>query len=127
MIEMKRILIIDDEEAILQMMHRLLTKANYFVVTASNGKEAEMILDKEDFDLVITDIIKPQKEGMEMITMLKVRKPDIKVIAMSGGGRFSPEGYLKSAEALGADKTFVKPFFHKDMLYAVNELIGESQ
>ena len=122
---MKRILIIDDEEAILQMMDRLLTKAGYSVVTAGNGKEADQVLDKEDFDLVITDIIMPQKEGMEMITMLKRRKPETKVIAMSGGGRFSPEGYLKSAEALGADRTFVKPFFHNEMLDAVKELIGE--
>jgi len=121
---MKRILIIDDEEAILQMMDRLLTKAGYAVVTAGNGKEADQILNKEDFDLVITDIIMPQKEGMEILTML-MRKPETKVIAMSGGGRFSPEGYLKSAEALGADRTFVKPFFHYEMLDAVKELIGE--
>ena len=122
---MKRVLIIDDEKTILNMMTRLLTRAGYDVHTAQNGVEADQILEKESFDLVITDIIMPQKEGMEMITVLKMNYPEIKIIAMSGGGRFSPVSYLKSAEVLGAHKTFVKPFDHHEMLDAVKELIGE--
>lgn len=122
---MKRILIIDDDVAILKMIERLLSRAGYEVVTASNGEEGAHIFRKDKFDLIITDIIMPKKEGIEIVTMLKRDMPDVKVIAMSGGGRFSPEGYLKSAEVLGAHKTFVKPFDHREMLVAVKELIGE--
>ena len=124
---MKRVLIIDDDEAILRMMNKLISREGYEVMTASNGDEATYILkDDSMFDLVITDIIMPKKEGIEIVTMLKNEFPEIKVIAISGGGRFSPAGYLKAADILGAHKTFIKPFNHREMLNAINELIGDA-
>ncbi len=124
---MKRVLIIDDDEAILRMMDKLISKAGYEVHTAANGDKASHILNDDSmFDLVITDIIMPKKEGIEIVTMLKNKYPQIKIIAISGGGRFSPEGYLKAAGIFGAHKTFVKPFDHREMLNAIRELIGNA-
>ena len=122
---MKKILIIDDEPTILQMMKRMISKQGYDVHTALNGEDGLALIEQNTIDLVITDIIMPKKEGMELITGIKKNFPGIKIIAMSGGGRFSPEGYLHSANILGANKIFKKPFDHHEMHGAIKELIGE--
>jgi len=122
---MKKILIIDDDQAIQQMVKRLTERAGYAAEMASNGEEGMMLIEENSFDLVITDIIMPKKEGIEIITIIRKNYPQIKIIAMSGGGRFTPEGYLKSAKILGADKVFTKPFNHREMLEAIDELIRE--
>jgi len=122
---MKKILIIDDEQAILQMVKRLVEKAGHTAELASNGEEGMMMIEEHSFDLVITDIIMPKKEGIEIITAIRKNYPKIKVIAMSGGGKFTPEGYLKSAKILGANRVFTKPFNHREMMKAIDELIGE--
>jgi YesN/AraC family two-component response regulator len=67
----------------------------------------------------------PRKEGIEIITAIRKDYPQIKIIAMSGGGRFTPEGYLRSAKILGADRIFTKPFNHREMMTAIDELIGK--
>ncbi len=122
---MKKILIIDDEEAIRLMVKRLVEKAGYTAELASNGEEGMMMIDEASFDLVITDIIMPRKEGIEIITAIRKNYPEIRVIAMSGGGRFTSEGYLKSAKILGANRVFTKPFNHREMITAIDDLIGE--
>jgi len=119
---MKKILVIDDEPVIVKMLRRLLTKEGYEVHTASNGEEAVALMRNNNFHVVVTDIIMPKIEGIEMITTVKRDYPSVKIIAMSGGGRLMPAGYLKSAKILGADKVFTKPFDHREMLEAVKEL-----
>jgi len=121
---MKRILIIDDDLAIQQMVKRLVEKAGYEADLASNGEEGMDMIDEGSFNLVITDIIMPRKEGIEIITAIRKDYPQIKIIAMSGGGRFTPEGYLRSAKILGADRIFTKPFNHREMMTAIDELLA---
>ena len=120
---MKKVLIIDDEQAIRHMVKRLVEKAGYAVEVASDGEEGLALIENNSFDLIITDIIMPKREGLEVITSVRKSQPNVKIIAMSGGGRFTPEGYLKSAQILGADKTFTKPFNHREMLSAIEELM----
>ena len=78
-------------------------------------------------DLVITDIVMPEKDGIETITDLKRHHPAVKVIAISGGER-RPEGvsknYLHSAKLLGANRAMQKPIANEDLLEAVRELLG---
>ncbi|NPA36570.1 MAG: response regulator [Chlorobi bacterium] len=119
----KKILIIDDEPEITRMLKRLFERAGFKVQSASNGEDAMFMIAENNFDLVVTDIIMPKKEGIETITSIKKDFPDIKIIAMSGGGRYSPEGYLKSAKMLGADKIFKKPFDHKEILLTVERML----
>ncbi len=120
---MRRILIIDDEPYILLMLKKMLEKAGYEVDLASNGREGMDLFHKHSADLVITDIIMPDKEGLELILEMKKNHPGLKIIAMSGGGRISPESYLECARHFGAEKVFQKPFRQKDLVSAVRDLL----
>jgi YesN/AraC family two-component response regulator len=71
---------------------------------------------------VITDIVMPEKEGLETIGALQRERPDVKIVAVSGEGRIGPQGYLHMAKVLGAHHTFSKPFDWSEMLNAVREL-----
>ena len=121
---MRRILIIDDEPYILLMLKKMLERAGYEVDLASNGREGMAVFEQDSADLVITDIIMPDKEGLELILEMKKKRPELKIIAMSGGGRISPESYLECARHFGAEKVFQKPFRQKEIVSAVNELLS---
>ena len=124
MAENARILIIDDEEQIREMLGQMLTREGYEVVAADNGKEGMKVCREQEVDLIITDIIMPEKDGIEMILELRHDFPHLKVIAISGGGRLGPDGYLEMAQKLGAHRTFFKPFNRKEILDAVQDLLA---
>ncbi len=119
----QKILIIDDEPYILMMLKKMLEKAGYDVDLASNGREGMELFQKEPAGLVITDIIMPEKEGLETIREMKRLSPDLKIIAMSGGGKISAENYLETASIFGATKIIEKPFSQNEMVSAVKELM----
>jgi len=121
---MQRILIIDDDHHILLMIKKMLERAGYEVDLASNGVEGLALFQKIQADLVITDIIMPEKEGLETIREMKRLQPDLKVIAMSGGGKISADNYLETAKIFGASKVLEKPFSQKTMVMAVIDLLG---
>jgi len=123
MVQNARILIIDDEEQIRDMLAQMLTREGYQVVHAKNGKEGMKACREQKVDLIITDIIMPEKDGIEMILELRHDFPHLKVIAISGGGRLGPDGYLEMAQKLGAHRTFFKPFNRKEILEAVQDLL----
>jgi YesN/AraC family two-component response regulator len=120
---MKRLLIVDDDFFVRDMLERLMRKAGFDVTTAENGADALKLHRSHPADLVITDIIMPEKEGLETITEFRRYFPGVKVIAISGGGRIGPANYLKMATLLGADRTFAKPVDTKQLLSAVEELL----
>lgn len=119
---MKDILIVDDYLEFRRMLSRLLESAGYRVREAENGAEALQMHRSAPADLIITDILMPEKEGLETIRELRREYPDIKIIAMSGGGQAGTGTYLNLAEKLGASRTFIKPFEVLDLLEAVKEL-----
>ena len=121
---MGKILIIDDEPYILLMLKKMIEKIGYEVELASNGREGMDIFKKEGVDMVITDIIMPDKEGLEIILEMKQAQPELKIIAISGGGRISPESYLECAKHFGASKVFQKPFKQKELVGAVKILMA---
>lgn len=123
---MARILLIDDDYQFRNMLRQVLERANYQVVEASDGSEGTRLYTKHRFELVITDLIMPQKEGIETISELKKMDPDIKIIAISGGGRIGPDSYLHFAEKLGAKYTFAKPVDRKEILDAIHHLLENS-
>ena len=124
---MKTILIIDDEKSILSFLKERLTCEGFNVLTASDGKEGINIFKDNQVDLVITDIIMPNKDGFETIVELKRVCPDIKVIAMSGGGHGQPEYYLDTAKCFRAQYTLEKPFKTGELIEAVHELLKEGK
>ena len=120
---MSRILIIEDDNEVRDYLESVLSRAGYDVVAATNGKDGVELYHAEPADLVITDIIMPEKDGIETIMDLRRNNTSLKVIAISGGGRAEPENYLHSARLLGADKTMRKPFTNEEMLEAVEQLL----
>ena len=90
---------------------------------ALTGREGIECYRENPADLIITDIIMPDKEGIETIRTLKKEYPDVKIIAMSGGGKNRPDDYLKLAEVLGAIHTFDKPIRKDELLETIKNLI----
>jgi len=124
---MAKIIVIDDEPSILLMLKKMLERAGHEVDLALNGKDGMDLYEMNKPDLVITDIIMPEKEGLETILQLRKKYPEIKIIAISGGGRFDPEGYLPSAKLFGADMVFQKPLVQKEFILAVTSLLNKSE
>ena len=123
---MQKILIIDDESHILLMLKKMLERAGYEIEIAASGTEGIELFKKSRADLVITDIIMPEKEGLETIREMRRIKSDLKIIAMSGGGKVSADNYLEIAKIFGASKAIAKPFTQKEMILAVKSLLGGS-
>ena len=113
---MSKILIIEDDTDFREMLSELLHRKGYEVGQASNGEDA--------YDLIITDIIMPDKEGLETILELKKNIPQCKIFAISGGGRSAAGNYLKTAEYFGAVRTFQKPFDPGELIEAIESLLG---
>jgi CheY-like chemotaxis protein len=124
---MARILVLDDEPSILLMIKKMLEKAGHEVETALNGREGMALFEKNRPDLLITDIIMPEKEGLETIFELRRKYPELKIIAISGGGRIDPYGYLPGAKLFGANMVFQKPLVQKEFIQAVSMLLNEKQ
>ncbi len=122
---MAKILVFDDEPSILLMIKKILEKAGHEVEVALNGREGLELFEKNKPDLLVTDIIMPEKEGLETIFELRRKHPDLKIIAISGGGRIGPDGYLPGAKLLGANITFSKPLVPREFLQAVTKLLSE--
>jgi DNA-binding NtrC family response regulator len=120
---MERILIIDDEQQIRSMLRLMLEREGYEVVEAPDGLEGINAYRQKPADLIITDLIMPNKDGIGMIIDLHKEYPDVKIIAMSGGGLNKPEGYLKGAKKLGAACTLTKPIDREKMLRAVKDTL----
>jgi len=122
-----KILIIEDDALSREWLESLLSRNGYLVDSATNGKEGVDLFRANPADLVITDIVMPEKDGIETITDLKRTYPGVKIIAISGGER-RPEGvsrnYLHSAKLLGANRAMQKPVANDELLAAVRELLS---
>lgn len=121
---MQKILVIDDEPHILLMLKKMLERHDFEIDMATNGAEGLSLFKLSTPDMVITDIIMPEMEGLETIREMIRIKPDLKIIAMSGGGKVSADSYLKIAGIFGASKSLAKPFSMNEMLLAVQDLIA---
>ncbi|MFH0785408.1 MAG: response regulator [Pseudomonadota bacterium] len=121
---MKNILVIEDNENMLRMMNDLLNRSGYHVLSAIDGVAGLKTYRAERPDLVITDIIMPDKEGLEVIMELVKEDPRPKIIAMSGGGMMEPRTYLSLAQKLGADEVLEKPFRPADLLTLIEKLLS---
>ncbi len=122
---MARILIIEDDQEVREYLESVLSRAGHECLCASDGKEGVDVFSANPVDLVITDIIMPEKDGIETIMDLRRKNNTLKVIAISGGGRAEPENYLHSAKLLGANRTIKKPFTNEEMLQAIRTLMQE--
>jgi len=120
---MARILVIDDEEPIRRLLSQALASAGHEVLEAADGREALRMHQERPSELVITDILMPEQDGLEVIMALRRDTPDLKIIAMSGGGMFQQEAALQMAEPLGAIATLRKPFGMRSLLEVVMHVL----
>lgn len=118
-----RILLVEDDDAMRLVLSKALARDGYDIVEASNGKMAVECLDRNPVDLVITDIIMPDSEGVELTLLLHNTQPELPVIAMSGGGHWGPEFHLTLARAAGAIQVLSKPFPPEMLLEKVHALL----
>lgn len=117
---MAQILLVDDNVDFRNLLTMVLSAESHGVTCAGNGNDAIRFFLSQEFDLVITDLIMPDKEGLELIMELRKESPDVKIIAMTGGGHQSANSYLSLATAFGVVKTLAKPFSSEVLLSAVN-------
>jgi DNA-binding response OmpR family regulator len=125
---MARILLIEDDNEVRTMLRLTLIHFGHTVMEARNGKEGLELFRRANADLVITDIVMPEKEGLEVLIELRERQvPPVKVIAISGGGRQKATEYLRLAKLMGAARVLAKPFSNEALLAAIDELLPNSE
>jgi DNA-binding response OmpR family regulator len=122
---MVKIIVVDDDPGVRSTVTRILEREGHIVMSAEDGEMGMRLARTERPDLVVTDLIMPDKDGIEIIQELRAERPDLKILAMSGGGRVGPTGPLADAEFFGADASLAKPFTTEDLTAAVNALLGE--
>jgi CheY-like chemotaxis protein len=120
---MPSVFIIDNDEAVREVLRTGLTAAGYSVQEAANGRQGINAFRKRPADLVITDIYMPDRDGLEVIEALRRTHPNVKVLAISGAS--GTMGYLRKAQALGATRVLAKPLSMPAVLKVVAEIIGE--
>ena len=119
---MARILVVDDDELVRRTITLTLQRAGHEAAEAANGEQALALLEKGSGprpDLVISDLIMPEIDGIGLILALRKKFPHIKVVAISGGARINADDYLRMTKSLGAHATLPKPFTPDQLLAAV--------
>lgn len=114
-----RILVVDDDTAVREMICSILATCSYDISEAADGKIAVRKYREQPFDLVITDLVMPDMEGIELIAQLRRIDQNVKVIAISGGFLAASDTYLKTAKLMGAQHTLPKPFEIDELLSVV--------
>src|SRR5688572_1847347 len=115
------ILVADDEDSIRSLLEHFLNNAGHRVVIVGNARQACEAMAKQTFDLVITDVLMPEGDGLDLITELKKVQPKARILAISGGGRYlEGSDYLKLAKGLGAHSALMKPFTWQQLQDAIN-------
>lgn len=120
----KPVMVIDDDDGILRMITRMLAETDYHCLPFSDAQAALDSLGRQAVHLIITDIIMPGMEGIEVILNLRAMFPNLPIIAMSGGGRTDRADVLHLARQLGATKVLPKPFTRAELLAAIDSEIG---
>jgi DNA-binding response OmpR family regulator len=123
---MLRVLLVDDDDAFRKMMAQTLTEMGYEVMVARNGKDAVQVHELCPADVVLTDLIMPDTDGIEIIREFRRIHAPVKIIAMSGGGWVGTRDYLKTARLLGADETLTKPFSKDELTAALDRLCSKT-
>jgi CheY-like chemotaxis protein len=120
---MASILVIDDNPEFREILRIHLEASGHRTVLANNGEQGLVLLEREAIDIVLTDILMPQRDGVEVLREAKRRWPGLPVIAISGGGWIGATELLGMAERLGADQVLQKPVRRDDLIRAVDEAL----
>jgi DNA-binding response OmpR family regulator len=119
---MANILLIDDDAALRGLLAEALRRGGHAVLQAEDGRQGVELFDVAPVDLIVTDLIMPEREGIEIIVQLHRDHPELPIIAISGGLANSPV-YLQLAVKLGARRALAKPFSPSELLRAVDDVL----
>lgn len=122
---MANILVVEDDAFVSDMLNQVLTRANHNVKTAKDGEDAVSVLKTFEPDVMVTDILMPKKSGTTLISEVRAQHPNMEIIAISGGGRADPIGYLDLSEELGAAISFAKPVDNDAILMTIDLLLSK--
>jgi CheY-like chemotaxis protein len=120
---MARILLIDDDDAVREVLQLMLAQLGHTTVAARDGEEALGLYHPAAHDLVITDLVMPGKGGIEVVKQLREKQPELKIIAMSGGGRPGSGANLSAAREAGASAVLAKPFTFTSLAALIGNLL----
>lgn len=120
---MASVLVVEDDVQVRTMLRMTLEDAGHCVREASDGHQAIGLHRSCPADLIVTDILMPEKEGLETIMELRAEWPELRIIAITGGGSSNPQSYLEIAKRMGAARAFQKPVDQEELLGAVKELV----
>jgi len=122
---MKKILVVDDEVSIREMVKVMLESNDFLIELAGSGVQALKVLSENDIDLVVTDIVMPQENGIDLIMDMRKSYANIPIIAISGGGGIEGRfNYLEIAKLVGANQILEKPFKAEALRKVVSELLN---
>ena len=117
------ILVVDDEPAIRDLLVIMLETSGHTVSTAEDGVQAPKIMASQPIDVVITDLLMPERDGLEFISEIRKKFPKVKIIAMSGGGHIARDSYLRIAKTFGAQFLLEKPFNQAGVMEALETVL----
>jgi len=118
-----RVLVIDDDPSVRDMIREVLEGEGHEISVAEDGVAGSLLFQRMPFDLVITDIVMPNQDGLETIRVLHRERPDLPILAISGGGRYAWNDVLETAALFGASQTLSKPFSVQALVTAVRDLL----
>ena len=124
---MAKILVVEDDSIVADMLKQMLERESHDVTVSENGKQALKILQEEQFpDLIITDVVMPEKDGIEFVRSVRRQNKQIKIIAISGGGRYlDPDYVLQTIKLFGVDIVLSKPLDRQNVLESIDRLLNE--
>lgn len=122
---MARILVIDDDPSLRRTMRKVLERAGHDVVEAENGATGMSLVRDSPPDLVVTDLLMPEKEGIETIQEIRAEFPKLPIVAVSGAGSAEEGGPLLDAQLFGAEATLSKPFSVEELTETVERVLSE--
>lgn len=117
-----RILLVDDDDLSRSTIHQMLERAGHQVTSTDRGSEALTLFAANPPDLVVTDLIMPDTDGLELIQALRKLAPQVKILAISGGGRVNANEYLNVARKFGALGVLAKPFSNQELRDAIGAI-----
>ncbi len=120
---MARLLVIDDDDQVRELLRIALENAGHAVIEAGNGADALALVPSARPELVLVDIVMPGMDGIETIRHLRAAAPELRIVALSGGGTHGFTDYLKYARMLGADDALAKPVSLREMVTRVEALL----
>jgi two-component system, chemotaxis family, chemotaxis protein CheY len=123
---MAHILVIDDDPVLRRVVTLALEAAGHSVLRCENGRKAVAFLEHDHADLLVTDIVMPEMDGVETVRAVRQLDPDLPILAISGGGSFDPKDYLGIAQAFGATAVLPKPFRPAELVDVVSQLLAQS-